>query len=111
MCNVQEHSPYQSLVSGGKKALLEPHLPRGRSFLKHEPSTAFQSYLNRGEEKLRNICQGHSPGIQNIMGSSLSPTPYHPTYRVSSSCSHGRQQLKKLKDQEFMKGVVLVEAK
>lgn len=58
-----------------KKSLLESHLPRGRSFLKHEPPpTAFQSYLKRGEEKLRNICQGHSPGIQNIMGLTLPHT-------------------------------------
>ena len=47
------------------------------------PLITFQSYLKRGEEKLRNTCQGHSPGIQNIMGLTLHHTL--PSYLQSFS--------------------------
>ena len=47
------------------------------------PPITFQSFLNRGEEMLRNTCQGHSPGIQNIMGLTLHHTL--PSYLQSFS--------------------------
>lgn len=66
-----------------RKTLLESHPPGGRSFSKHDPPIAFQSYLNRGEEKLRNTSQGHSPGIQNITEFTLPHTV--PSYLQSFS--------------------------
>ena len=58
------------------------HLEEGH-FPNMTPPIAFQSYLNRGEEKLRHTSQGHSPGIQNIMGLTLPHTV--PSYLQSFS--------------------------